>query len=78
MQVTRVCAEDLSDSVQAAADAVRGLEDSVAVLRDAVLEEDDRDVEGQRCIDEAARLWGAARGIADRLALWPAFGGVER
>lgn len=69
MEVTRVCAEDLTEFVQAAEEAVRGLGDSVALLQGEVLNDEDRSAEGQRCVDEAARLWGSARGIAERLAL---------
>lgn len=70
MQVTCVCAEDLTEFVQAATDAARRLEDSVAALRGQVLSDEDRRAEGQRCLDEAARLWGAARGLVEHLGLW--------
>ena len=74
MQVTRACAEDLNECVQAAENALRGLDDSVLVLRWEVLSDEDRREEGQRCVDEASRLWGSVRAIAGRLGLWPAVG----
>lgn len=78
MRVTRVCAADLSELVQAAADALRGLDESVTVLGSEVLNDDDRRAEGQRVVEEAARLWGSARRIAERLDLWPAPRGLRR
>lgn len=78
MRVARVCAADLSELMQAAEDALRGLDESVTVLGSGVLNDDDRRVEGQRVVDEAARLWGSAQGIAERLDLSPALRGLRR
>ncbi len=78
MGVTRACAEDLDEFLDAAADAVRGLEESVMVLQGLVLSDEDRRAEEQRCLDEAARLWASAQGLAERLALWPALGELRR
>lgn len=78
MQITRVCAEDLTELVEVASDAVRELADSVAVLRGEALSGEDRHTEGQRFIEEAARLSGSAQGIAERLALWSAVREVGR